>query len=1088
MLICMALSASAAPRRVTIYDHLGLDWSDELVHYELAFAKGAVTGVAVARVEDAGGTAIPCQVSDVVRDVGNGSIRSMKVWFVVDVPANGSASFTIAPGAESPSGSGVVVRRTGDTVELATGGPQSVRITVPGKGKEFVWPVSADSIPAPIQALTLPSGKRIGPARLDVPFRVKSYDVRVTAKGPLFAEVRVHYLFNVGEWTFKARVIKDCPMILIDEELNTGNSGTRANEFDRFWTLVVNSGGFSPTQAFYGSNNHDTAFNGLVKDAIPDSDLAKAGGVRGNWFASRINGYRLSFDEDRHDYSLTGYATAQQRVGCLIRYVEPGGDAIGFAGLDTPYWRNTLALRFDVSAQGQVLLRVPVQVYSQRWHMDGMESISPNYTGVVRYVPEDTVRRRYGIMLSRAEDETKCLLGSLFSTGSKLSAMPLDRVKDWVLDWPDPMAGANWSADPTPEGKKALDALRAKIAVKRAFGNFALYSMGYHFGYAKSCYPHLAKVIDSPASLTAEERAELRRLCAFYAYDMHSLDTFPYGMGFHLNNPNMTIMAIEARVKSSSLISDHPRFKDWGEWSRELLGEYLARFTKPSGAPFENPHYTLGVTMNWAIQANELLIENGLGDGLDSDLFRRSMRFVMNWLTPPDPRFKGHRVVLPIGNGSYQSVPQDFTGRYVKYFKDRDPGLAAQLQWFGNQTMPDSKKVHLVDEAEPELKSGWYKDYGVIFRHGFGTPHETLMHFLAGTCFGHYECETDQMAYTIYAKGQPIHLHFGNGYFPMYNRPWLRNRVSFDMRMEAPERNRIEVETASFSPETEYLRAVREVEQLLPRSTEYPLLDKRNRWTPEESANWRRCIAKWDAPESSVPLTIWSRQMLFVKDPDPSGPNYFVLRDTFGGKPTVPTDLSLWFLANEMDRQGNVFHFDGQCEVDMDVFVNTPDQFTPHTDQYGHQQQPYRRHTGFDPKHHPGGKRWESQLLLRIRQPAEKGYLVVLYPRLKADEPAATFCRLARNALLVETPTSRDYVFLNPHPLKFRNDEVTFSGTAASVRLNRSGRLAVANSEGEAQVTVAGRKITGTGAFVVTIDGEKIGTATYGEGSTVKAE
>ncbi|NCO34961.1 MAG: hypothetical protein AUJ92_22105 [Armatimonadetes bacterium CG2_30_59_28] len=85
------------------------------------------------------------------------------------------------------------------------------------------------------------------------------------------------------------------------------------------------------------------------------------------------------------------------------------------------------------------------------------------------------------------------------------------------------------------------------------------------------------------------------------------------------------------------------------------------------------------------------------------------------------------------------------------------------------------------------------------------------------------------MAYSIYAKGQPIHLTFGNGYFPMYNRPWLRNRVSFDMKMEAPERNRIEVETVTFTPEVEYFRAVRETNQLLPMATEYPLLDERGK-------------------------------------------------------------------------------------------------------------------------------------------------------------------------------------------------------------------------------------------------------------------
>jgi hypothetical protein len=77
-------------------------------------------------------------------------------------------------------------------------------------------------------------------------------------------------------------------------------------------------------------------------------------------------------------------------------------------------------------------------------------------------------------------------------------------------------------------------------------------------------------------------------------------------------------------------------------------------------------------------------------------------------------------------------------------------------------------------------------------------------------------------------------------------------------------------------------------------------------------------------PIERLPLMTWHRQVLFVKDEDPQGPNYFVVRDGFGGKPIKPTEDSFWFLANGMTRRGNVFHFDGQLPVDMDVFVKRP--------------------------------------------------------------------------------------------------------------------------------------------------------------------
>ena len=1085
--VCTSPRATGATTKA-IHEPIGRHWRGELVHWEVFPARGEATGMPHAQVRAADGTEVPCQISDVRRHAADGSVSAMYVWHFVDLPANGTASFAITPGKTSaaPPTAVHISESKGDLV-LANS-PEGVGIVLPGGTEAFAWPVPAVQVAAPVRALVLASGKRAGTTRFEVPFRVRSRTTEVLANGPLFAEARVRYEFDVGVYSLTARVVRDCPTVILSEELNTGDSGQTAREFDRFWTLAFDDDGFRPTQAFAGVNNPKPEFTGLVKRGIPHPDVAQAAGIRGNWFATNINGYALSFDETRHEYSLSGYPAAAPQVGMLIRYVQPGGDAVGFLGLDTAWWRNPLAVRCGVEKGGAVSVRFPLQNYSTRWGVDGWERISPNYTGTLRFVPENHVRRRYGVVLTRAEDETEALCASMFEQHRRLSALPLDTVKDRVLDWPDPMAQAEWAANSTEAGAEALSGLRAKIAATWAYGHLGAYSMGYHYGYAKGLYGQIAAVIDAPDRITVDERRELRRLAAFWAYDMNGADTFPYGTGFHLNNPNMTIMAVEARVKSSALVKDHVMFAEWGAWTRELMSEYFARFTKSSGAPFENPHYTLGVTMNWAIQANELLMDNGLGDALDSDLFRRSIRFAMNWLTPPDRRFNGHRVILPLGNGSYQSVPEDFTKRFVAYFQARDPELAGQLQWYGNQTVPESKQVALVESRRPELMSGWHRGYGVIFRHGYGTEHETLVHFLAGECFGHYELETDQMAYTIYAKGQPIHLHFGNGYFPIWNRPWLRNRVSFGMKLEAPERNRIEVEAAAFSPETEYFRAVREFEQLLDRGPEYPVLDDKRKWAAEEKEAWGTCMAQWDTPAAMVPLTVWQRQMVLLKDPDPSGPNYFVLRDTFDGKPTVPAQLNLWFLAQKMTEDGGTVHFTGQLGVDMDVFVATPESFSAHTAEYGHQQQPYRRLTGFDPKFHPDGKLWESQLLLRIEQPPGKGFLTVLYPRIAGKDPAAVFTRLSHAAVLVETPLARDFVFLDSFPVMFASPDVSFNGQAGTVRFFRDGRTVVCNSEGPASVRVGEHRIDGHGAFTVTIEGDTVTKEIFEAGAAVKVE
>lgn len=1081
--LCHPASAGSLAHTVTLKDHLGTQWSNELVHESLTFPAGQVAAP-TAKVTRSDGVVLGSQVTD-VRRYDDGTIRSMNVWFFANVPPNGSASYAITPGVKPSVAGGVSITVTKSHITLTTNAPKPIGLRLLAGAHNFDWPVPMEGRFAPIQALLLPSGRQIGKARFDVPFRLKSYESEVMAAGPLFVDVTIRYLLEVGYWTFKARVIDGCSMIQIEEEFNTGHSGLGAKEFDRYYSLVLNTGGFKPTQGWYSDNSQNPKFHDLGERLIPKSWEATGALPRGGWIASPVNGYTLTFDEDRNDYFLTGWPSVIPQIGSFIRFLEPNGDAIGFANLHIMGWRDAEAIRFRTTRAGELLVNLPVQKFTQDWNTDGFTDGSPNYTGKTLFVPANTCRRSYGIMLTEAEDEKASRLGSLSGMTARLAAQPLDQVKDWVLDWPDPLADEKWADEPTPAGAKALKLMRGRMEVARLGGNLVSYSMGNHYHFSKAVFPVIEKVINDPTQLTAAQRKELRSLVAFEAYRQNSPELFPYGTGVHLNNPNMTIMAVEARTKSALLIKDHPRFKDWGKTTFGLMQDFFRRFTKPSGAPYENPHYTIGVTLDWSAIANEALIEAGIGDAFDNERFRRCMQFVLNWLTPPDPRFNGYRVLLPIGNCSYQSVPPTFAQRLVSYYQKRDPVLAGQLQWFANQTLPDAKKVSVVEDVRPELGSVWYRDYGVFFRHGYGTPYESLLHFLAGSCFGHCEIETDQMTYTLYAKGQPIHLHFGNGYFPIYNRPWLRNRISFDMKMEMPERNKVDVEFASFTPEVEYLRAVRETDRLLERGTEYPLLDKKGmRWTPEESKSWGKAMTS--DPER-IPMTIWHRQMLFLKDANPKGPNYFVMRDAFSGLPTKPTDLNLWFLANTMTEDGDVYHFDGQCEVDMDVFVNTPPPgtFEPKTGKYGHVQQPYGRFTGFDPKCHPGGKRREDQLLLRIRQPAGKSYLVVLYPRLKKGEPAAVFTRLTDSAVKVETPLATDCAFLSPWPVSFADDKLKFTGMAGAVRFYKTGRIAIVGSEGKTEVSVSGKVISGQGAFVVTVDGAQVVSKTFSEDAKV---
>lgn len=1062
---------SAAPAKVVIQEQLGLEWKDELLQEQLEFRRGELTGVALAKVS-VGNAELLSQVTDVMR-YDDGSIRSFMVWFFASVAANGRVEFVIEPGKQSKGGS-ALVRETSDTVELFDRESKATGIRLPNGSRQYEWPVNATDVPGPVQGILLPSGRVLGPGRFEVPFKVYSRATEVLASGPVFAEARVSYKFDTGYWSFTARVVRGQPVIEISEELNTGPSGVGSAEVDRFYSIPLNTGGFQPGQVFYGGRNGDPQFQSLMNFGLKNE--WEAFGLNKNWFASPISGFELDLKKDQDFYYLSGYPTHQYtRVGCMVKLIEPQKESLSIVGLHTADWKNPMSLRLSTSG-GEARLQLPIQMCNREWQIEGHDFDSPNYTGVTLGVPSNFSKRRYAIVSGQAVDETSNFLSELFSLASKLSALPLDRVRRMQLEWPDPQASAKFAEAETPKGKEAMRLLRNRVQFKRTFGHYGRYSMAYHYGFSKHYFPQIREAMDDPALLTELQRKEARRLCAWLAYDMNSQDTFPYGAGFHLNNPNMTIMASEARVKSSLLVKDHPMFAKWGAWTSELMKAFISRYTRDSGATYENPHYSLGVTFDWMAETNNLLIENGIPDSLDTELFRKSLEFGMNWLTPPDPRFNGHRVVLPLGNGSYQSVPPTMATNMISYLKPRYPELAAKLQWTTNQTLSADQKLKLLDkEIDPKLGSVHYKDYGVFFRHGYGTPYETLFHMMAGNCHGHYELEQDQMSYTLYAKGQPISMHFGNGYFPIYNRPWLRNRVSLDHRRQISERIDPRTVNASFTPEVEYVRAQRDFDLLDTGTTEYPP----ERGQPDPI---------FPKPHESIPLTSWSRQVIFIKDGDPKGPNYFVIRDGFAGTPTKPSDCTFWFLANSMERQGNVFHFDGQCKADIDVFVSEPKEATPETGKFGHVNEPYRRLTGFDPKFFPEGKLREDQLYLRLKQQPGAGYMVALYPRLKQDDPAATMTRLDSNTIRVETQISKDIVYLSPFPSAYDAEGLKLQGTAIAVRTFKDGRTIVISAEGKTRVETGGRVISGTGPFEVTLKGNDRQTKTFADGASAEVK
>lgn len=229
----------------------------------------------------------------------------------------------------------------------------------------------------------------------------------------------------------------------------------------------LNTDSFKPQEGWYNSRTDLPAFHDLAKMALPDA-VTRNGKSMVRDPTCTINGYQLKYTRNVVNYFLTPTFTWSPRVGVCTRFVEPGGDAVAFVSLNLMYWRNPLSIHFRTTANGELLAQLPVQVYKQDWRSEGFGRGSPNATGKTLFVPENEARRSYGIMLTRAEDEKKNRLFSALHAAAVLGFQPLDKVKDWILDWPDPMANAKWPETATPNGKRAVQVMRDYYGGKRS--------------------------------------------------------------------------------------------------------------------------------------------------------------------------------------------------------------------------------------------------------------------------------------------------------------------------------------------------------------------------------------------------------------------------------------------------------------------------------------------------------------------------------------------------------------------------------------------------------------------------------------------
>ena len=1060
-LLAMQSGTAAATKTVQLKDWTGRGFLPDLVHYSFQGDPQR------ARLVGPEGKPVAFQVS------------SNTLSFVAELPAGQTVSYTLREdGAGELAPAGVRVSTEGDALVLAS---DLLAVRVPAETDKV-----AENPPPPILAFRSSAGPWCGGGSIRFEKQVKSFRTRITARGPVFAEVAYDVEFDGGGFYHaRIRVTERVPFVSVTEDYDLGAKG----HFGK-WALKL-SEGWQPEQAEFAS---------VTRNGTPDTGRTIPMGELGATPSPLTSAWAINPDNAWGPKTYFGLSR------------RDGTQWAGLIPLAKGDWRRFNAIEIHSDGRGVIALHLPVGVRNAQWAVEVTSDTSPFCTSQHDpALPATYGRRVWGLMLA-APARSGFSIGNSGECGPFASARlwygcpSLDTYKDYVLEWPDTkaeyprvfhdaktVAAFRAAAEESPMrnelrhiyalSKSDTDAQEALALLKRQWRDHFYYivrTSNPGHGQGGINYLVLADNLLSWPGLSAEDRREIRARMALLTHLTFEPDILSWHAGTHMGNPNMPLGAYGALPAYVALLPDHPLHTAWKAWVAEWMEYGIGRNCAPGGAWFEYGEYGLHGFNNLKRGLFGLFAMNAPNRDSLASYARGFYDYMLNCVSPMDPRYR-IRILPGEGNSSPRSTYDFFEGAGL--LAETDPKLAANILWAwqagGAENRLDPRSLqespaagagaHTVNPwlsrpglvpVEPKLTSRIFPGYGVMFRAHQG-PDETFMMFHSGYSWSHHIA--NQASMTLYSKGavaipgQPYQYYGVNrlGKEGVPGFAWLHDNC---VRFGHPDNKEIfawpdaNILAAAFGPNADYAHA----------STGYP------EWYKDTNGSFTH-----------------DRQVVFMKGRTGKSPNYFVVRDTVNG----PGRLSQWWNMNLIGRKEWI-RVDGQTIQARTASSNTLDLIFANGDpgklelaedepaEIGHRFWAISDFGKFWKDGEPlpefwvrkdgapvgamsgeirGMEFWEQHVLLRIPGPPSGEFFYVVYPR-SPGEKAPVVTRLAAGALKVETGESTDYVFLSTEPMNYNHDGLEFTACAGTVRAKSDGAV-VALLTGAGRVAYRGAGI-----------------------------
>ncbi|HBY58286.1 MAG TPA: hypothetical protein DEH78_00585 [Solibacterales bacterium] len=291
---------------------------------------------------------------------------------------------------------------------------------------------------------------------------------------------------------------------------------------------------------------------------------------------------------------------------------------------------------------------------------------------------------------------------------------------------------------------------------------------------------------------TAEQKERVKAAAVVYAWIVHDNDYAPMFEGHRLSmgTANMPTQMLQSMDAFKVFLAHHPQMSALVQSATDRALFSLDATVNSDGAQMGSTYYA-GAAMGPLLDSFQQLQVAGSYDGfVNSDRLKRFGEFLLNFLTPPEPRFDGLRKQVAIGDApttASQLFPQLATG-----FATSDPTLSRRLMgaWRESGAPADQLSVTKFDPDLPSapvgLKSATFDGWYSVLRHGYASPNETAVWHVNGMFYRDHSHAADYNSVAIYALGSPVSLHWGSVYSPHTGSHFLHNTVVREVDFTTP--------------------------------------------------------------------------------------------------------------------------------------------------------------------------------------------------------------------------------------------------------------------------------------------------------------